>query len=804
MKRNRKTQIRAVALLFLAAVALNPGLFQKHERVDERITQNLPDRLFGVRSLLEGRLPLWNPCLFGGTPHIATHQSAFFYPPNILLFSIVPPIRALKISTALHSLLAGLFMFLYLRRLRIRPFGAAAGGLVFMMCGYLLSHESHTANRDSVVWIPLLFFFTEGFLKRRGRADFAGGALCFAVMVFSGYMHTTVIAGFMVGVYLLFRLLFSRGKFKLKGALGVGLMITAGAGLAAVQILATWGILDQTPRQEITYEVFSSGFFPLSYLPLIFFPLLFGGGYPHGIPCRYCGVHNLHELTGWIGILPLVLAGLGFFLARKGRRRPAALAWMTIAASSLFLCFGRDNPLYRITYYIPGYNLFKGPAKNWLGVHLGVAVLAGFGVHYLELGRRRLPALFRRVSRVALFSQLAVGMLMLLFIAALHLFSVRTWPNCTTDDFSRFYGWTNPAVWLPLAGVFLNAAVLFFFCLFKKRGILLLCLPVLIPQILFIRNNIHITHYSTDSIYRTPGKNPVFAFLKEREKDLHSFRIYPIRLRVGEGDERLLYPSVNSVYGIRSLSGYGPLFHRDYSALLSIQSIGIAYRLENLLKDNRVLSMMNLKYLLVHPRRSGYEPVLEILENAREAPPGNEPLYREVYRSPGGVRVYENLRALPRAWSISRLRTPPELKDRLNDAGQVIGWIYHWKNAFDPSREALLMDFDAGITAGPYEPGRVNVKREGPNRIRADVEAGGEAFIVFSETFFPGWRARIDGSPARLFRVNLIQMGMPVPPGRHTIEIFYRPGSFLAGAAVSIFFALFLLTLGLYRKTDGV
>jgi uncharacterized membrane protein YfhO len=58
--------------------------------------------------------------------------------------------------------------------------------------------------------------------------------------------------------------------------------------------------------------------------------------------------------------------------------------------------------------------------------------------------------------------------------------------------------------------------------------------------------------------------------------------------------------------------------------------------------------------------------------------------------------------------------------------------------------------------------------------------------VVLSDTFYPGWRARVDHRPVSIFEVDGAMRGVVVPRGPHAITMRYRPASAIAGAALSI------------------
>ena len=64
-----------------------------------------------------GSIPLWNPMIFGGLPYVAaTGHGDVFYPTSFLRL-IMPADVVLSLSFVLHTILAGVFTYLFLRRL---------------------------------------------------------------------------------------------------------------------------------------------------------------------------------------------------------------------------------------------------------------------------------------------------------------------------------------------------------------------------------------------------------------------------------------------------------------------------------------------------------------------------------------------------------------------------------------------------------------------------------------------------------------------------------------------------------------
>jgi hypothetical protein len=64
-----------------------------------------------------------------------------------------------------------------------------------------------------------------------------------------------------------------------------------------------------------------------------------------------------------------------------------------------------------------------------------------------------------------------------------------------------------------------------------------------------------------------------------------------------------------------------------------------------------------------------------------------------------------------------------------------------------------------------------------PNHLVYESSSGQGGVVVFSEIYYPGWKATIDGQPAEIGRANYILRAMNIPAGKHTIEMRFDPTS---------------------------
>ena len=84
------------------------------------------------------------------------------------------------------------------------------------------------------------------------------------------------------------------------------------------------------------------------------------------------------------------------------------------------------------------------------------------------------------------------------------------------------------------------------------------------------------------------------------------------------------------------------------------------------------------------------------------------------------------------------------------------------------------------------------------NRFSLEYESDGDAFLYVSDTYYPGWRAYVDGKETKIYRANLAFRAIEAPKGKHTVVFRYVPMSFYIGLALTIIGIL--LCIWLWRR----
>jgi hypothetical protein len=141
----------------------------------------------------------------------------------------------------------------------------------------------------------------------------------------------------------------------------------------------------------------------------------------------------------------------------------------------------------------------------------------------------------------------------------------------------------------------------------------------------------------------------------------------------------------------------------------------------------------------------------------------------------GETQIFEMGDPLPRAWFVSQTET-------IADPEQALARLA--SDTFDLGKTAILA---APLELSPPEVGTstFTLITLTPTTLLAEVETSSQQLLVISQIYYPGWQATLNGQPVEVRRVNVIQQGIVVPAGKHTVQLFFYPGSFWWGSLLS-------------------
>lgn len=314
--------------------------------------------------LQSGQLPLWTPNLFTGAPLLANPQLGTLYPPNWLTIGLSAP-DAIRVSILLHVGWALVGAYIMARRMvGLSHWGALVTAALFGLGGTIGGHIEQINQLQGLAWLPWLMWLLHESLQAGQMTRYTLLlSMALALQVLSGHTQTVFISGVGMGVYLI------------AGGYWRGLVVLMAAGslalfLTAPQLIPTLELIGQSGR--------SGGLDSNAALSFSLSPFIIGRGL---LPSYDAKVFT--EYIAYVGISGLLLATVGILSPNKQRR-----LWLIMTLVGLLLAVGAYNPLNWLIVQLPGFNLFRVPAR-WLTLYtLGIAVLAGLGLEALRTQNR--------------------------------------------------------------------------------------------------------------------------------------------------------------------------------------------------------------------------------------------------------------------------------------------------------------------------------------------------------------------------------------------------------------------------------
>jgi hypothetical protein len=324
-------------------------------------------------ALRSGRLPLWNPQSFMGAPFLANSQAGTLYPLNWPLWLLLSTAVAAKASIALHLWIAGATSYGFARQgLRLRPPAAWFAAFGFMMGGYLTAQVEHINQVQGLAWLPAVFWLLAR--PRTGSRPWLLGAV-FGLQLLAGHTQVafvTVVGAVIYAAWLSWPTLRARMRGMADSSLAAltltDLVLAGVVGLllAAAQVL---------PTVELSHVSIRGGGLPVQEaVSFSLHPLLVGRALLPGY-----GETLFTEYVAFVPLTGMLLASIGLW---SRRRQAAGLA--LVGAAGLFFALGAANPVYvLLVKLVPGFGLFRAPAR-WLALYaFSVASLAALGLDVL-------------------------------------------------------------------------------------------------------------------------------------------------------------------------------------------------------------------------------------------------------------------------------------------------------------------------------------------------------------------------------------------------------------------------------------
>ena len=339
----------------------------KNSAMPDIITQIYPWKHLAIDIWKQGQVPLWNPYTFSGNPLLANYQSGVLSPFNILFF-VLPFVDAWSILILLQPLLAGIFMSLFARSLRVSKAGSLISSISFMFCGFITAWMGYGTLGYAILFLPLALFAIEKYYLSNKWIFLVLLSIALPLSFFSGHFQISLYFLIAVLAYIFYKLLVYRN---IRNTLYLILYTFFGLFLTMPQVL---------PSIELFLASFRSSFFqtngiPIEYLPSFLAPDFFGNPVT-----RNTWFGNYAEWNAYIGVLPLMLA-IYSLLSIKNHQ---VLFFFIFGLLSLILAINNPISALILNLHIPV--LSTGSINRIIVLFsFAFAVLAGLGLDQLLL-----------------------------------------------------------------------------------------------------------------------------------------------------------------------------------------------------------------------------------------------------------------------------------------------------------------------------------------------------------------------------------------------------------------------------------
>ncbi|HEY4687862.1 MAG TPA: hypothetical protein VIK33_01015, partial [Anaerolineae bacterium] len=509
--------------------------------------------------------------------------------------------------------------------------------------------------------------------------------------------------------------------------------------VAALISAATW-LPALTLAGETTRASLSPGEAGLYSLPLdnLLGVLVVNRGDPEGVT--------------YVGLAVLVLGLIGLRSMWREQRR-AATWLLVLIVLGVFAALGANTPVYQVLYRLPGVSLLRVPGRAWFLVAFAMALAGGMGVDAMMRWASE-----RRPARRWVLAGWMVGWFALLFGAGGALIALATRQPGVERVAPSLIGL---AIFLPaiIALVLLRSSGRLAPTRFGVAALVLVALDLM---------------WVGWGRYRVVPRGEVFddgravaeyirpAFGDASHGNDFSYRVY--------SPSYSLPQHVAQAYGLRLADGIDPMqlarTARFMQAATGLGEWGYSVTLpafEGLERDEDIRTW--LKDVVPDPMLLGLLGVRYVVAHF----PIAQPDLIEVARIDGAI-VYQNRRAMPQAWIVSRV-------DVADSQSQAIEWL-----TSHDAREAAVVEGGYALSVnGAAREAQVDVYD--PDRIV--VSARGPGLLILSEVYAHDWRASIDGAATTVLPTDAVLRGVYLPEGEHRVEFVYDPMGVKSAVAVS-------------------
>ena len=750
------TPARFALFLSVLMLAMFPGVLLGRETFVFRDFGlfSYPAAFFQRQCFWRGEVPLWNPYNLCGVPFLAQWNTLSLYPPA-LIYLLLPLGWSLSLFCLLHLVWAGLGMYLLARQWTGRQMAAGLAGIIFAFNGLILNLLMWPSHVATISWLPWVLWLVQRGCEQGGRS------LVWATLAGSAQMLAggpeTILATWLISLTIIIGKWWHADQRRLTTVWRFVLIALLVALVCAAQLGPFLQLVAHSQRDSAYGSLARNWSLPLSGWANFLVPLFDTQATPQGV---YLQKDQYWTSSYYAGVGTVLLAMVAIVRARDWRVRLLTV-WLLLG---LILALGDHGGLYSLLRKaLPWVSAFRYPAKFVIWVIAVVPLLAAFGLARLQdAGRLRAfewsiaggvlvvmagvlaiqwksdPGIWKIVFQNAVVRAgilLAVSALLALWSAMNRLAGTDSPQHSSTSKahyVSRFTFHASRTMHDPRSPLVCGVLLLLFFWL--------------------------------DFLTHAPNQNPTASPVVYTPGWAKSQLNMSPQPALGES-RAMISPEAQAGLKYHSIGDSGKMYLLDRLGLLAncnlLDELPQAHGFFSL-SPGEIGDATSAPYLLTN---RDFSPLLDFMGVSQVTAPGET--FKWAPR-PG---------ALP---FVNAGQQPVFADDR-----EIFAAFSNTNTAL--RQIAFLSPAIRGLAAVQGEPSaRATEVRVANQRITFQVETPSACVATVAQTFYPGWKAYVDGRATKLFRANYAFQALVVPAGKHQIELRYRDTPFVAGVALSL------------------
>ena len=683
---------------------------------------NLPIRMVYANSIKNFSLPLWEAKMGQGFPLFDEGQVGVLYPPNIILFTLLPFWLAFNLSYIITFLISAFGTYLLARSFKISKAGSTLAALTFAFSPMMVLQIHHCNFIQTLSLFPWILYLINDFFETRKYRSLLLLSLVIAMQVFTGFQQITTYSLTAAVIFFIFKQSFSANKqtktdygfaSKSKIFLVFVFFVLLGLAISSVQIAASFRLTQEAKRTAILtpQKILTEFPYKLSNVLTVFNPYLQGNPREGTYPVFQTGRWGIFwENTTYFGLVQLVLIlTLCVSIAIKSKKEKGKNLIVFLIAFGLLgivLSLGKAAPLHPV-FLFPPFSFFRIPSRFLMFTFISASILAGLSLDKIPLKK---SMLIRSILIFGLVALATVDIFRVWF--NYHLIESKDEvlkPSIFTEKIDKNTRLFSTGIEREWTDIFVKVG-------WQKDNY---------AYYNFLKNSLA----ENSNILSDVSQQKAYAGMKPRRSEI-----------------------VTSFID-------GSFVKKDGS--LTISTIG-----EKLLDVNNV----------------GYLTTTKPLDSSHWE------LVDRVNFKDHSLYLYKNPKEASRVY----IATDYQIATTIGEFRGILE-----KKDADILKKVVLEEYVDLLNSDQEIRGEVEIALSDNTRVELQAKLNQKSLVVLSDSYYPGWKAYIDGQETEILPANINSRAVIVPAGNHKIEYVYTPTNIKIGLLVS--FLSLVLVIGVFK-----